>query len=675
MLNQAGLASAQAASKAGLTPQALQTQLLRHHEVDLSTQLPLAQVQPGKLWSELATDLFISNMQQPNWGWADPQSAVLMDFWHQFDPQIRLLLVYNSPANYLSQVLSQSPQPTAQTVVEALADWTRWNTALLRYVHRHPDYCLLVSSQHATAQPQLLLSAVAQHWQINELQASAISAASQPDYQHLQAHLISQLIDPNHSVWALHQELEGSALQIPAEPDSEIIDPASLSASRAWADWSRLRSRLTQLANNNLVLIADSEELRRARDLVESQLATESKAKSEAHAQHDQATKEKAALAQQRDALQTEKAHLSQQLELLKLQLAQTAQANSEATKMTAELAELRQENELHLVQLHQVQEELETYFLKNQALSQVAEKSEQLAKDLASLQSQRDSLAKEKTELVKGRDVQAKLLQERQTQLDLAAKAQEAATKAKEQQSKLVADLQLAMVALQTQKEQLTKEKAALTRAKDIETMTKAEATKAEAELAEQKQENELLLLQLHQVQEELEHYFLRAQDLEKSYQAKATGFVTDFWRMHQPQELRIDMQHEIVGRNWYPAESDGRWAGPATLSTLQMPPVQPGNYTLELDIVDAMNPVIVNELVIEALGRTLPVEVSYPLYKGEYPLICTVQFAITPDAAQQPWQIGLRFTQMVCPADNGSDDQRNLAVRLRSIKLVKQA
>ena len=135
------------------------------------------------------------------------------------------------------------------------------------------------------------------------------------------------------------------------------------------------------------------------------------------------------------------------------------------------------------------------------------------------------------------------------------------------------------------------------------------------------------------------------------------------------------MDMQQDIAGSNWYPAESDGRWAGPATLSSLQMPPVQPGNYTLALDIVDAMNLGIVKELVVETLGQTLPVEVLFPLYKDEYPLVCKVPINISQAAAQQAWQINLRFPQTKSPAESGSDDHRHLALRLRTVKLIKHA
>lgn len=547
LLAQAGIASAQAGSKASLGPQAMQSQLLHSHEVELNNNAPLVQLQPGRLWNELATDLFLANLHQPNWGWADHQSAVLMDFWHDFDSQVRLLLVYNSPASYLEQALGQR-EPTPQAVNAALDDWARWNTALLRYLHRHPDYCVLVNSEQGRAQPQALVDALAAHWQINGLDGAAASAPSAPAYRHLQAHLINQLIDPQHPALTLLQELDGAALlvtapQADADPQAAATVTSSLNA--AWAEWAQVRTLLGQ---------RDAEA-----DAIESALA-------------------------QRDA---------------------------ETVAKTEVLAQL-----------------------------------DQFA-DLAHRQTLHDA------------------------------------------QVKQIADLQTNMAALQTNKELLAKEKAALTQANAALQSEKAQAqqqfaqqnaqltqvTKTSAEVTELKQENELLLLQLHQVQEELEHYFLRNQELEKTQQAKATGFVTDFWRRHQPQELLLDMRQDITGNNWYPAEIDGCWAGPGTLSTLQLPPLQPGLYAIELDIVDAMNLAIVNELMVEALGQSLPVEVSYPLYKGDYPLICRVQLSVPFDAVPQPWSIGLRFPQTVSPAASGSDDQRQLAIRLRTVRLSKQS
>ena len=737
-ITQAGVVCAAPCRDASLSPQNLQEQLLRSMEVNLSSDTPLIQLTPGRLWNELASDLFLTNIDHPVWGWADHQSVCLMDFWREFDPQVRLLLVYNSPLAYLQQVLIDSHTLTADAIAAALATWSSWNTALLRYFHRHPQHCLLINSQQTVAEPAALIELLKTKWQIAGLtvQESTGQGSNQTD---LLTHLISQMLDPQHPAWALHQELESVAqLTVPATAASN--DPG-VGIAAAWAEWAKARTQAETASQEQSNLIAAHADLTRARDQLGAQLAAEAKAKAEAIAQRDAQASAKAQAIAQRDAEAKSKAEAIAQRDAeakAKAELqAQVAQAGQASAKASTEATELKQENELLLLQLHQVQEELEVYFLKNQTLAPLAEQAEQLKKELASAQArldaeaktnaqiatQRDNLAKEKTDLAAARDEQGKLATERQNALaahqaqlkDLQSQHEQLAqkkskliaahadmTRARDQLSAQLATEAKAKAEALTECDAQASAKAQAIAQRDAEAKSKAEAiaqrdaeakakaelqaqvaqaaqasAKASTEVTELKQENELLLLQLHQVQEELEHYFLRYQEIERQQQSKATGFVADFWRMHQPQELVIDMQQDVTGNNWYPAESDGRWAGPAALSTLQMPPLQAGNYTLELDIVDAMSLAIVNNLVVEALGQTPPVEVFYPLYQGEYPLICKVPLTLSQAAAQQPWSINLRFHQLVCPADTGADanDRRNLSMRLRSVKLVKQS
>jgi hypothetical protein len=175
--------------------------------------------------------------------------------------------------------------------------------------------------------------------------------------------------------------------------------------------------------------------------------------------------------------------------------------------------------------------------------------------------------------------------------------------------------------------------------------------------------------------VQQELEAAVEQRLAIESQLQSKATSFVSDFWRIHQPTEVVIDMRRDITGSNWYGAEADGRWAGPELQSTLQMPPMQAGHYTLELDIVEAMHLDIVSSMVVEIMGRATPVEVVFPLYKGEYPVTAQVQIDIAPGTIDKPWSIGLRFSKLIAPAERGSSDTRHLAIRLRTLRLLRQA
>lgn len=457
-LVQAGVANAQPTSQGAMTPQALQAQLLQSHEVNLNGVSQLEQLRPGKVWGQLAADLFMANISHPVWGWADHQTAALMDFWQDFDPQVRLLLVYSTPQDYLAQVLDDTQPVTPKVVAAALDQWMRWNTALLRYYHRNPTRCVLLNGDLAVEQPYDLKNLLITQWQVGDLQTEAVSPTPTRDYMHLQRHLIGRLIDPLHPALTLSQELDGTA-QLRSISSNEPL--AGATANAAWSDWLGMRAQLAELAQSNSELIANN----------------------------------------------------------------------------------------------------------------------------------------------------------------------------------------------------------AVFTRAKGA----------LVAQLADQQKESELLLLQLHQVQEELEHYFILYKDLQQQQHSNASGFVTDFWLMHQPTELCVDMRQNVVGSNWYHPESDGCWAGPALVSSVQMPPLQAGSYTLMLDVVDAMHPDIVQSMVLEALGQSVGFEIEPLSPDSDFPLVCKAQLYIAPAATPVPWLISLRFTHLVSPAERGSDDRRDLAIRLQALRLRK--
>lgn len=471
LLVQAGVAMAQPVSCGAMTPQLLQAQLLGSLEVDLHNPLPLKQVKPGQLWAQLAADLFLTNISSAVWGWADHQTTVLMDFWQDFDPQVRLVLVYSTPQDYLVQLLDHDLPPTQQTVAYALDQWMRWSTALLRYYYRHPSRCVLVDSQQALEQPQSLLDALTTQWQLTGLSASAASQA--PAYGQLQFHLVNELIDPQHAALSLSQELDGAAL-VPSSARTNGKGDATPNA--AWSDWVGMRAQLAELAQSNSKLIASVADSTRAMAELEAQLAE-------------------------------------------------------------------------------------------------------------------------------------------------------------------------------------------------------RPQAAQVAAQLADREHETELILLQLHRVQEELEHYYMLHQKLQRQQQQRSEthGFVTDFWRTHQPVELCVDLRRGVVGSNWYHEEDDGCWAGPALVSSVQMPPLQAGNYTLVLEVVDAMSPGIVQNMVFEALGQSDHFEVESLTPDADYPLVCKAQLSIAPDTPPEPWHISLRFTHVVSPATTGVDDHRHLAIRLQTLRLLK--
>ena len=173
-------------------------------------------------------------------------------------------------------------------------------------------------------------------------------------------------------------------------------------------------------------------------------------------------------------------ADLQQQLQTLQQQHAQEqALTDSEATAKQAVQVQLKnaeEENALLLEQLHKVQEELESCYLQSQ------EQAKKLA-EIPKLQAVLKSAQEQASKLQQAEAAAQKL------QADLKA-AQEKAAKLQQTEAQLKKELQQAV------------------------------AKSASAELQE---ENELLLGQLHKVQEELERYYLENHQLK----AKAKGIA----------------------------------------------------------------------------------------------------------------------------------------------------
>ncbi|NQY38660.1 MAG: hypothetical protein HRT80_01030 [Henriciella sp.] len=112
-------------------------------------------------------------------------------------------------------------------------------------------------------------------------------------------------------------------------------------------------------------------------------------------------------------------------------------------------------------------------------------------------------------------------------------------------------------------------------------------EAAAAEAHVPQ------LLEKQLEQVREELHLYFNKYNELKAQIAAgEVSGSIGAFARTALPiaSTLQIDLKSYIDGDGWHHAEDQGRWAGASLSSTLRLPDLEAGKYTVSVRIVDTM-------------------------------------------------------------------------------------
>ncbi len=213
-------------------------------------------------------------------------------------------------------------------------------------------------------------------------------------------------------------------------------------------------------------------------------------------------------------------------------------------------LKERESENELLLLQLHQVQEELEQTFLDKKALERVTQESQalkekqsntltgmrnevnELKQTLATTQSKKDEAQSENELLL----LQLHQVQEELEQTFLDKKALERVTQEsqalKEKQSNTLTGMRNEVNELK-------------------QTLATTQSKKDEAQ-----SENELLLLQLHQVQEELEYYYLDNEKYKNTVKRLKIRIVNSASNKEKikinKNELRV-----LFNKEWYKKQS----------------------------------------------------------------------------------------------------------------------
>ncbi|MBZ1351042.1 hypothetical protein KZZ10_10330 [Alcaligenaceae bacterium LF4-65] len=469
------------------------------------------------MWEQLASDLFVSNLEQPVWGWSNAQSIALLDFWQAFDPQLRFILVACSAQRFIASALeSGEAVPTTSVLLE---QWAAQHLQMLHFYHRFPQKAVLVDIDHCIDNPAGLLKVCQQSWQLG---LSKVHFPSQPaPTLSVMSRFLAENLSQTDPLWLpLQNELSSSATAIGTlwkKPSR--IDIAD--AVHAYRDEKYLKIEPSVSAKEIELLNAAQQAL------IEWQTKNQD----------------------------------------LNTELTETrAKHAADLEALTAQLHDAKEEANLLLAQLHQVREELENYFLELQNSKkniEMAERSvgvlseennslkEQLGRSLADLEKSKSALlaaqvqsneAQERVGLLLSQlpQVQEELknnfleLQNSKKNIEMAERSvgvsSEENNSLKEQLGRSLADSEKSVSALSIAQHQLTEQQAV---EQALNTLLNDERTQREdaaarlkgtqAQLKDTQEESELLLAQLHQVQEELEHYFLKYQDSEQELEAAA--------------------------------------------------------------------------------------------------------------------------------------------------------
>lgn len=460
LLRACGMSPALPSRRDGFLPEQISATLAKAHNAPALQRLgngdaELRQLTPGPVWHGMALDLMLGNIDQPLWGWADPQAIHWLNYWRDLDPDLHFILVYDRPHSLLTRSQADpSTHDSPEDLARQARQWAAYNAALLHFFHRNPQRCLLVHSEQARRSASAYLNQVRARIDAPWVERLGLEGNhTGPHASGTPTPCVTQDLPP-----ALASGDTGET------PDAPL---ALLVADTLLRDQPESRQLYEELqAAANLPLALDDEPGRDTALALQAWAALNAQRQRQRH--QDKLLQQLEAGQAQAEALAAEHWRLLQAEQQLRAQDAQThsaalADLSTARQQIEQQQRELQQDNELLLSQLHQVQEELERHYLNSQ----------QQATQLEALSAQQQQA-----------EQQAAQLKER-----LAAAEQRAAEATRQ---------------AQTKGQEL---KSAQSELSELQARPAVDPQLSE--------ENDLLLTQLHRVQEELERYYLENQRL----------------------------------------------------------------------------------------------------------------------------------------------------------------
>lgn len=658
-----GMRQAVPSQRESVTPQQLHDDLLKAYGLDPYDIDPMTAPSPGRVWHELATDLLLANVGEGKWGWADGGATHLLDFWKDIDPHIGFILVYSAPEIAVSRML-RGTRGTSEDVARAVASWEAVNTALFKFRVRNQQRCLLVNAAAVQHAPQLLQSRIEQAFAVEFNAIVELGQEAQEGYPAIATILAQAMIAEYDSALAFYQELE-SAADVPGSGEGAL----STQRLTAWRDYAAAMSRLQEMQDAHGTLqSAVAEQEARLQDYEsslarlqgeKSQLAI---ARDEAAAQAEALKTRLAGLAQEQDNIQAKLQQVRKDLDAQVREAQAAKQERDEARQQAEKANELAEENELLLLQLHQVQEELEHYFLEYQKVATKGGAPLEVVYDLRRDIDGDNWYKAEANGRWAGPGELSTLKIPAMGSGEFVIELNVAAAMAPE----ILRDLQLSLngmaLELQHSWEKLPARVQArfaadtLEPGKVWELQFRFPKLVSPSELGEADTRKLALRLRTIRIGQVVEGY--EPAPLERLSPLQACA----------PVAVVYDLRRDIQGDNWYKAEPNGRWSGPNTTSTLSVPSLGAGQFAVEFDVADAIEPDILRGTRIKLNGKVL--EIAHDWEK--FPACLRSQFTTEQIGEAAIWTFQFDFPKVVSPSERGEKDVRQLAIRLRSIRLA---
>jgi glycosyltransferase involved in cell wall biosynthesis len=92
------------------------------------------------------------------WGWKDPRTTILLDFWDEILPDARYLFIYRAPWEVAASIAALRSSPFREHPDFAPRIWSFYNRQVMDFYRRHQDRCLLIAANSLLSRPDEVLA-------------------------------------------------------------------------------------------------------------------------------------------------------------------------------------------------------------------------------------------------------------------------------------------------------------------------------------------------------------------------------------------------------------------------------------------------------------------------------------------------------------------------------------
>lgn len=156
------------------------------------------------------------------WGWKDPRTTLMLDFWDKLLPDARYLLVYRAPWDVVESMMRVGGDYFPSNPDHSLRIWAFYNRQMLDFYRAHRDRCLLFNVSSLIAEPHRMTSLIKERLGIS---VSDETAAER--FKDLYSTDLFHTFPPEHPVVQLCRHYDPKAVEVLHELEQEADLPGN----------------------------------------------------------------------------------------------------------------------------------------------------------------------------------------------------------------------------------------------------------------------------------------------------------------------------------------------------------------------------------------------------------------------------------------------------------------